>query len=386
MLNRFPVYAAASILFFHAATAQAEFERPYLLIAGSSTIFPLASAVADHVSASGKVRKPKVESTGTGGGIKLFCEGTGRNYPDIVLASRIMKKTERDECSLNGVSEITELKIGYDGIVVAQSRKDKPLSLTNRDLYLALAKTVPDPKCGSSCDRLVPNPYKKWSEVNSALPDAPIMVWGPPLSSGTRDTFAEDVLEAGCASFPAMKQMMLASEAKFKKLCQTIREDGVYENEPESGIIDHVGGGQGLGIVDFGVLAKHKSELAAVSIEGIEPTYESVKSQRYPVGRPLYMYVKQAHLGLAPGMEAYLKEFTSDKAWGDEGYLIADGLIPMPSAERTIEREKLNGVVALAEPAAPKSGKKSASKGGKPAAKGKSAKTKESKKSKKTQG
>lgn len=383
MLNRFPAYAAASILFFHAATAQAEFGRPYLLIAGSSTIFPLASAVADQVSASGKVRKPKVESTGTGGGIKLFCEGTGRNYPDIVLASRIMKKTERDECGLNGVNEITELKIGYDSIVVAQSRKDKPLALTNRDLYLALAKTVPDPKCGGSCDRLVPNPYKKWSEVNPALPDAPIAVWGPPLSSGTRDTFAEDVLEAGCASFPAMKQMMLANEAKFKKLCQTIREDGVYENEPESGIIDHVEGGQGLGIVDFGALAKHKSELAAASIEGIEPTYESVKSQRYPVGRPLYMYIKQAHLGLAPGMEVYLKEFTSDKAWGDEGYLIADGLIPMPSAERTIELEKLKGIVASAEPAAAKNGKKSGNKEGKPAGKAKSA---TGKGSRKTQG
>jgi phosphate transport system substrate-binding protein len=380
--NRFPAYAAASVLFFHAATAQAEFGRPYLLIAGSSTIFPLASAVADHVSASGKVRRPKVESTGTGGGIKLFCEGTGRNYPDIVLASRIMKKAERDECGLNGVSEITELKIGYDGIVVVQPRKDKPLSLTNRDLYLALAKTVPDPKCGASCDRLVPNPYKKWNEVNPALPDAPIAVWGPPLSSGTRDTFAEDVLEAGCASFPAMKQMMLANEARFKKLCQTIREDGVYENEPESGIIGHVEGGQGLGIVDFGALAKHKSELAAASIEGIEPTYESVKSQRYPVGRPLYMYVKQAHLGLAPGMEAYLKEFTSDKAWGDEGYLIADGLIPMPSAERTIELEKLKGIVASAEPPAPaaKNGKKSGNKESKPAGKAKSAKSKDSRK------
>ncbi|WP_232470296.1 substrate-binding domain-containing protein [Methylococcus sp. BF19-07] len=367
-------------MFFNAATAQAEFGRPYLLIAGSSTIFPLASAVADHVSASGKVRKPKVESTGTGGGIKLFCEGTGRNYPDIVLASRMMKKVERDECGLNGVNEITELKIGYDGIVIAQSRKDKPLNLTNRDLYLALAKTVPDPRCSGSCDRLVPNPYKKWSEVNPALPDLPIVVWGPPLSSGSRDTFAEDVLEAGCASFPAMKQMMLANETRFKKLCQTIREDGVYESEPESSIIDHVEAGQGLGIVDFGVLAKHGSELVAASIEGIEPTYESVKSQRYPVGRPLYMYIKQAHLGLAPGMEAYLKEFTSDKAWGDEGYLIADGLIPMPSAERKTELEKLKGIVALAEPPAVKNGKKAGNKESKPAGKAKSAKSKESRK------
>lgn len=376
MLNRSLAYAAASVLLFHAATAQAEFGRPYLLIAGSSTIFPIASAVADHVSASGKVRKPKVESTGTGGGIKLFCEGTGRNYPDIVLASRILKKVEREECALNGVREITELKIGYDGIVVAQSRKNKPLSLSNRDLYLALAKTVPDPKCGTSCDRLVPNPYKKWSEVNPALPDAPILVWGPPLSSGTRDTFAEDVLEAGCAGFPAMKQMMLSNEAKFKKLCQTIREDGIYENEPESGVIDHIEGGQGVGIIDFGALLKHKSELEAASIEGVEPTYESVKSQRYSVGRPLYLYLKHAHLGLAPGMEAYLKEFTNDKAWGDDGYLIADGLIPMPAAERAVELEKLKGVVAVAEPAPAKSDKKSA----KPAAKAKSGKTKESKK------
>ncbi|MDD2767500.1 MAG: substrate-binding domain-containing protein [Methylococcus sp.] len=376
MLNRSLAYAAASVLLFHAATAQAEFGRPYLLIAGSSTIFPIASAVADHVSASGKVRKPKVESTGTGGGIKLFCEGTGRNYPDIVLASRILKKVEREECALNGVHEITELKIGYDSIVVAQSRKNKPLSLSNRDLYLALAKTVPDPKCGASCDRLIPNPYKKWSEVNPALPDAPILVWGPPLSSGTRDTFAEDVLEAGCAGFPAMKQMMLSNETKFKKLCQTIREDGAYENEPESGVIDHIEGGQGVGIIDFGALLKHKSELEAASIEGVEPTYESVKSQRYSVGRPLYLYLKHAHLGLAPGMEAYLKEFTNDKAWGDEGYLITDGLIPMPAAERAVELEKLKGVIAVAEPVPAKSDKKSA----KPAAKAKSGKAKESKK------
>ncbi|MGI2324632.1 MULTISPECIES: substrate-binding domain-containing protein [unclassified Methylococcus] len=386
MLKRFPAYAAASVLFFHAATAQAEFGRPYLLIAGSSTIFPLASAVADHVSASGKIRKPKVESTGTGGGIKLFCEGTGRNYPDIVLASRMMKKVEREECGLNGVNEITELKIGYDGIVIAQSRKDGPWNLTNRDLYLALAKMVPDPKCSGSCDRLIPNPYRKWSEVNPALPDLPIVVWGPPLSSGTRDTFAEDVLEAGCAGFPAMKQMMLANEARFKKLCQSIREDGVYESEPESSIIDHIASGHGLGIIDFGVLAKHRSELVAAPIEGIEPTYESVKSQRYPVGRPLYMYVKQAHLGLAPGMEAYLKEFTSDRAWGDEGYLIADGLIPMPSAERTIELEKLKGIVALAEPAAAKNGKKPGSRESKSASKAKSANSAKEKGARKSHG
>ncbi|HWP00682.1 MAG TPA: substrate-binding domain-containing protein [Methylococcus sp.] len=376
-----PVLAVLGITTFQ---ARAEFGRPYLLIAGSSTIYPLADAVAERISASGKIRRPKVESTGTGGGIKLFCEGVGRAYPDIVLASRPMKKAEFEECEIDGVREITEVKIGYDGIVLVQSSRNKPWNLTDRHLYLALAKIIPDPKC-DFCDRLVPNPYKKWNEIDPSLPDAEIQVLGPPPSSGTRDTFAEDVLEAGCARFPTMTKVKSRDAARFTKLCQAIREDGIYESEPEGTILDRVAGGDGIGIVDFGAFSKHGSGLSAVAINGVKPSYETVKSREYPVGRPLFLYVKKAHLGHVPGMEAYLNEFTSDRASGDTGYLIAEGLIPLPTEERRAELDKLKGVVASTEEVPKKAGKKGGKKAkteGKAAAKAKSAKgSKESKRS-----
>jgi phosphate transport system substrate-binding protein len=376
MFKKFCMVLVLPLLAIAPFQARAEFGRPYLLIAGSSTIYPLADAVAERISASGKIRRPKVESTGTGGGIKLFCEGIGRAYPDIVMASRPLKKAEFEECESDGVREITEVKIGYDGIVLVQSSRNQPWNLTDRHLYLALAKIVPDPKC-DFCDRLVPNPYRKWNEIDPSLPDAEIQVLGPPPSSGTRDTFAEDVLEAGCARFPTLSKLKSLNTARFTKLCQAIREDGIYENEPEGTILERVASGKGLGIVDFVAFSKHGSGLSAVAINGVKPSYETVKSREYPVGRPLFLYVKKAHLGHVPGMEAYLTEFTSDRASGDTGYLVAEGLIPLPTDERRAELDKLKGILASTEETPKKAGKKGGKKArteGKAAAKAKSAK------------
>jgi phosphate transport system substrate-binding protein len=317
--------------------AQAQAARDYISIVGSSTVYPFSTVVAEQFGKSGKFKTPKVEATGTGGGIKLFCGGVGPQYPDIANASRAMKKSEFDACQKAGVKDIVEVKIGYDGIVVAQSKKAKDkLELTRKELYLALAKRVPDPAHPDG-DTLVENPYKTWSEINPKLSKTKIEVLGPPPTSGTRDAFVELALEGGCAQIPWIKAKKETDGAWFKNVCMTVREDGAYveAGENDNLIVQKLEANPtAAGIFGYSFLDQNADRLRAAPIDGVASSYEDIAAGKYPVSRPMFFYVKKAHMGVIPGIEAYVAEFTSEKASGDEGYLADKGLIPLPDAER----------------------------------------------------
>ena len=325
--------AAASML-VAATTAQAADGRDYISIVGSSTVYPFTTAVAEQFGKSTKFKTPKIESTGTGGGIKLFCGGAGVETPDIANASRPIKKAEVETCAKNGVTQIVEVKIGYDGIVLANSKKAEQLKLSRKDIFLALAKEVPSPEGG---DKLVANPYKTWKDVNAKLPAEKIEVLGPPPTSGTRDAFVEMVMDHGCAEFAPIKALKSTDEKKFKAVCQTVREDGAYieAGENDNLIVQKLEANpKSVGIFGFSFLDQNMDKLQASVIDGETPDFKSIADGKYPVSRPLFIYVKKDHVGKIPGIAEYLSEFTSDRAWGEEGYLAEKGLIPMPKAER----------------------------------------------------
>ncbi|QSA96865.1 PstS family phosphate ABC transporter substrate-binding protein [Methylococcus sp. EFPC2] len=329
--------AALSVAVFgFAGAAHAEGGRDTISIVGSSTVYPFATVVAEQFGKTGKVKTPKVESTGTGGGIKLFCSGVGVEFPDIANASRRIKKSEFEACQKSGVKDIVEVKIGFDGIVLAQAKKAKRIALTRKEIYLALAKRVPDPKC-KDCDTLVANPYKTWNQINPALPNSKIEVLGPPPTSGTRDAFAELALEGGCQAFPGIKARKDKDEAEYKNICQTVREDGAYieAGENDNLIVQKLGANpNALGIFGFSFLDQNADKVAAATVDGVEPSYDTISGGEYSISRPLYFYVKKAHVGKIFGIEGFIAEFVSDKATGPEGYLTDKGLIPLPDKER----------------------------------------------------
>jgi phosphate transport system substrate-binding protein len=311
--------------------------RDSISIVGSSTVYPFSAAVAEQYGKSGKFKTPKVEATGTGGGIKLFCGGVGPKFPDIANASRKMKKSEYDACQKAGVKDIVEVMIGFDGIVVAQSKKSTNLlPLTRKEIFLALSKQVPDPK-NPGGGTLVDNPYKTWNEINPALPATKIEVLGPPPSSGTRDAFAELALEGGCQEIPWIKAKKEKDDAWFKNTCMTVREDGAYveAGENDNLIVQKLEANpDAAGVFGYSYLAMNEDRLNASTVDGQAPTYEAIAQGKYPVSRPLFFYVKKGHVGVIPGIEEYVTEFTSEKAAGPEGYLSDKGLIALPDAER----------------------------------------------------
>ncbi len=333
MINKRQVIAAL------AATAalglsQAASARDYISIVGSSTVYPFATVVAEQFGKTTSFKTPKIESTGSGGGLKLFCQGVGVEHPDITNASRRIKKSEYETCKKNGVTDILEVKIGYDGITVANSKQAPRFKLTRKDLYLALAKDVPDPKGG---EKLVANPYQTWKQVNASLPDTKIEVLGPPPTSGTRDAFVELVMDEGCVEFGFIKAMKKSDKKAFKAACQTIREDGAYieAGENDNLIVQKLEANKdALGIFGFSFLDQNADKIQGSLVDGVAPEFEKIASGEYPVSRPLFFYVKKAHVGVIPGIKEYLAEFTSEKAWGTEGYLADKGMIPMPDAER----------------------------------------------------
>jgi len=323
----------ATALFAIAISASAA-SRDYISIVGSSTVYPFATVVAEKYGKSTKFKTPKIESTGSGGGMKLFCAGIGVEHPDITNASRRIKTSEFEKCQKNGVKEIVEVKIGYDGIAIANSKKSKKMALTLKDLFLALAKQIPDPKGG---EKFIPNPYKKWSEVNSSLPAIAIEVIGPPPTSGTRDAFAELAMEGGCKTFGWIKAMKKVDKRAYKIACHTIREDGAYieAGENDNLIVQKLETNpKALGVFGFSFLDQNHDKVQGSTIDGIDVKFETISDGSYPISRPLYFYVKKAHIGSIPGIKEFLAEFTSKKAWGEDGYLADRGLIPMPDAER----------------------------------------------------
>jgi phosphate transport system substrate-binding protein len=324
-------------------------QRDSISIVGSSTVYPFATVVAEKFGKAGGFKTPKIESTGTGGGFKLFCGGVGVQHPDISNASRAIKASEFETCKQNGVTDIVEVKIGYDGIVVANSKKAPELKLTPKDIFLALAKEVPDPKGRES---LVANPYKTWKEVNAAFPDVKIEVLGPPPTSGTRDAFMELAMEPGALKFDSLKKLSKDDAKKFQKVFASIREDGAYidAGENDNLIVQKLGANpNAMGIFGFSFLDQNADKIQGSYVEGFPPTFENIASGKYPLSRPLFFYVKKAHVGVIPGVKEYLAEFTSDKAWGKDGYLSEKGLIPMPDAERKQVTENVKALKPVAE-------------------------------------
>ena len=338
---------ALAATFVLAGTAYAQSARDYISIVGSSTVYPFTTAVAEQFGKGSSFKTPKVESTGTGGGFKLFCTGVGVQHPDVSNASRKIKSSEVETCAKNGVTEIVEINIGFDGIVVASSKKTKPMPLTIKDIWLALAKEVPDPATG----KLVTNPFKTWKDINPTLPANKIEVLGPPPTSGTRDAFVELVMDHGCKEFPAIKELEKADEKKAKAVCQTVREDGAFieAGENDNLIVQKlVANPNALGVFGYSFLEENLDKIQGETINGVAPTFESIADGKYPVSRPLFIYVKKAHVGVIPGIKEFIAEFTSEKAVGEEGYLGKKGLIPLPDAKRKLVAADANSLKTLA--------------------------------------
>jgi phosphate transport system substrate-binding protein len=324
---------ATAALGVMSAGAFAQAARDSINIVGSSTVYPFTTTVAEQFGRAGKFKTPKVESTGTGGGLKLFCNGVGPQFPDIANASRRIKPAELQTCAQNGVKEVVEIKVGYDGIVMAENKTGSSLNLTRKDVYLALAKTVPD---SANPSALIPNPYNTWKDVNKSLPAVKIEVLGPPPTSGTRDSFAELYMEAGCRSFAWLEALRSQDEPRFKRACDTMREDGGYieAGENDNLIVQKLAANPAaVGIFGYSFLEENLDKLKGAVVDGVSPTFESVASGKYPASRPLFIYVKKAHVGVIPGINEFIAEYTSEKALGEDGYLAEKGLIPPTKGE-----------------------------------------------------
>lgn len=314
-----------------AAVAGPAAARDSISIVGSSTVYPFATVVAERFGKTTDFATPKIESTGSGGGLKLFCSGIGVDTPDITNSSRRIKESEHQMCQDNGVTDVIEVLIGFDGIAIANSIEAEQYNLTTQDLYLALAKMVPNP---DGTEELVENPYMTWADVNPDLPANKIEVMGPPPTSGTRDAFTELAMEAGCANFGFIESM---EENAFKTACHTMREDGAYieAGENDNLIVQKLEANpDALGIFGYSFLDQNSDKVQSSIIDGNEAEFEAIASGDYSISRPLYFYVKAQHVGTVPGIEEYLAEFTNEGTWGEDGYLADKGMIPLDDEKR----------------------------------------------------
>ena len=321
----------ASALAIAAVSATAAAARDQIRIVGSSTVFPFSTAVAEQFGKTTDFQTPVVESTGSGGGLKLFCAGVGTEHPDITNASRRMKATEFATCQENGVTEVTEAIIGYDGIVVANAKDGPSYSITREQLWTALAAEGPKPE--------------KWSDVDPSLPAIKIEVLGPPPSSGTRDAFEELVMREACLS------LGIGDKAHCKKDGQHIREDGAFieAGENDNLIVSKLEANpSALGVFGFSFLDQNADKLKGAMVDGVEPTFENIAGGEYPVSRSLYFYVKNAHVGVVPGVAEYAAEFMSEQASGEDGYLVDKGLIPLSEEEYETVAGNVSGLKPLA--------------------------------------
>lgn len=326
-------------------SSQAQAVRDYISIVGSSTVYPFATVVAENFGRrSANFKTPKIESTGSGGGIKAFCAGVGVQHPDIANSSRRILASEVADCAKNGVVGIVEVKIGYDGIVLANAKSAPHYQLTLREIYLALAKEIPDP---SGAQKLVPNPHTTWSQINASLPASEIEVLGPPPTSGTRDAFNELVMQAGCNTFAWVAA--LPRDANLAA-CHTLRADGHYieAGENDNLIVQKLGKSpRQLGIFGYSFLAQNADKVQGAHINGVAPEFDSIADGKYPVSRPLYFYVKKAHVEVIPGIRQYLAEFIGDQASGEFGYLTDTGLIPLADDDRAAVRMQVRDLADL---------------------------------------
>ncbi len=332
MLNRKMMLLSATTLIVSvvATTAQA---RNYIEVVGSSTVFPFSTVVAETFGKKTGLPTPKIESTGSGGGMKLFCKGDGINTPDITNASRRIKINEFEKCHKNGVTDITEVLIGFDGIAIANSRTGANFNaLTRKSLYLALAAKVPASVAGQNRNQhdLIDNPFTHWNQIDSKLPNVKIKVLGPPPTSGTRDALQELAIEGGCGAFPHMQAIKNKNKQQYKTLCRTIREDGHYVEmgENDNLIIQKlVNDKNALGIFGYSFLEQNMDKVKGADIDSKPINFENIASGDYPVSRPLYFYVKNSHRGKIKGMDEFIAEFVDEDTFGEEGYLVDKGLI-----------------------------------------------------------
>ena len=305
--------------------------RDFVRAVGSSTVYPFATAVAEAtVKANPGFKSAVIESTGTGAGLKLFCAGIGTSHPDIANASRRIKKSEYEDCQKNGVKDIVEVQVGLDGIAFAQGANGPAMALTPVDVYKALAAN-PFGK---------PNTAKRWSDVNPALPNMPISVYGPPSTSGTRDALAELILTKGCESDPAMKALKDSDKDAHKKVCTGVREDGAYVDSGENDnlIVQKIEANpKAVGVFGFSFLEENADKLKGITINKIVPTYATISDFSYPGARPLYIYVKAAHLKSIRGIQEFANAFAA--AWGPDGALKSKGMVIAPEAVRAASAE-----------------------------------------------
>ena len=326
--NILSLIAFAAAVLFTSSTSTAWLARDQIRIVGSSTVYPFATTVAERFGKRTHFKVPIVESTGSGGGIKLFCSGVGIEYPDITNSSRRITKKEMDSCLRNGITDVVEVKIGYDGIVLAHAKAAPTMHVTRMQIFLALARTVP--KAGN----LVANPYRTWEDIDAGLLATSIEVLGPPPTSGTRDAFLDLVMDVGCQGFPEF------SRDKKRADCHRIRKDGAFieAGENDNLIIQKlIANPAAFGILGFSALDQNTDKLQGVCVDAQPPTFQNIADGRYPITRPLYFYVKKAHVGIVPGLTEYIAEFTREQASGQDGYLAEKGLIPLPEKERMRE-------------------------------------------------
>ena len=345
MINKTSLLALCAAVTLTANVAQA---REQVKIVGSSTVYPFSSSVAEELGATGKYKTPVVESTGSGGGMKLFCAGNGLNTPDITNASRRMKTKEFTLCEKNGVTDITEAVIGFDGIAIAQDKSNKPLNLSKKQLLLAVAAEVPA-KDGKS---LIANPYKNWKDIDASLPDREIIFYGPPTSSGTRDAFEDMILKGQTKKMEVYTSLYKKDKKKNKayKKYKKIRQDGVYvpSGENDNLIVKKLTKNKAaLGIFGYSFLIENEDKIVGAKVNGVVPTPETISSGEYPISRSLFFYIKNSHAKDVAAMAKYVELFMKEDMIGPDGILGEIGLIPLPDAQRksiratVLKREKL---------------------------------------------
>tara|TARA_A100000172_G_C3037836_1_gene109205 strand:+ start:716 stop:1762 length:1047 start_codon:yes stop_codon:yes gene_type:complete len=329
-MTKYTIDSIAFATFITLSVASTVSARDFVSVAGSSTVLPFATIVAEQLGNNPKYKTPVVESGGSSIGKKSVCQGSGKEYIDIGNASSRMKPKELKFCNSNNV-ELTEIKVGYDGIVVANSKKGIPLVISKVDLGKALTAKIPQ-KDGTWID----NPYKKWSDINPTLPDIKIRVYGPPTTSGTRASYIEMVNQKGyCAKDEVAKAASIARNDKKGKLCRAIRTDGAYieAGEQDNLIVKKLQEDPNTyGIFGFSYLDQNTDTLQGAVISGTEPTFDAIADGSYSISRALYIYVKHSHVNFIPGLQAYMEEWT--KHWNEEGILSDSGMIPMPKKER----------------------------------------------------
>ncbi len=329
-----------------AGAAQA---RDQIRIVGSSTVYPFTTAVAEQFGKTPGVKTPVVESTGTGGGMKLFCAGVGVDHPDVTNASRRMKKNEFESCQKNGVKDIVEINIGFDGLTVAQSKQGVPVKLTLAQLVLAVAKEVPGPD-----GKLMANPNKNWSDIDKSLPNVKIEVLGPPPTSGTRDSFHELLLEKGAESIPALAALKKSDPKAFERVWKTLREDGAYveAGENDNVIVQKLEANRNaFGVFGYSFLEENTAKLRGVPLDGANPEFENITNGKYPGARRMFVYVKKQHVGVIPALDRFAAEYVSTRALGEDGYLAKKGLVTLPKNELETVRKGVSQLTPMtAEP------------------------------------